>query len=117
MSEGIIIALIGLCSGGLSAALLKLLEKFLGRAKDKSESDLGMRSELRLELDRKNADNKQLNIEQDALEAEVDNWRRKYWELFESFMKLKLFARRLADTPEEEKGVDGYTAPHETNTP
>lgn len=114
MSEGILIAVIGLFSGGLSAALLKILEKFLGKAKEKSEADSGIRSELRLELDRKLDEVKALKVEMRDLEAQADKWRFDYWALFEVFFQLKIIGQLMAQSnPELKAQIDAIIAPHE----
>lgn len=97
MSEAIIIAIIGLFSGGLATALLKILEKFLGKAKEKAEADSGIRSELRLELDRKLDEIKSLKDEMKVLEDAADKWRFDYWSLFEVFYQLKMISQQITD--------------------
>ena len=117
MSEAIIIAIIGLFSGGVATGFLKILEKFLGKAKDKAEQDSGIRSELRLELDRKLAEVKQLKEEMRQLEAEADRWRVDYWTLFEVFFQLKVIGQLQAQSnPELKAKIDAILAPHEKKT-
>lgn len=114
MSEALIISLIGVFSGAVATAFLKILERFLGRAKDKAEADSGIRSELRIELDRKLEEVKSLKLEMRNLEAEADRWRIDYWTLFEVFFQLKLIGQLMAQSnPELKTKIDAIVAPHE----
>lgn len=72
--------------------MLKLLEHWLGKAKARADADSGIRSELRLELDRKIAENLQLKKELREQEKEADYWRVVYWRLYEIFINFKLIA-------------------------
>lgn len=92
ISEAVVICLIGAFAGLVSTGFLKLLEKYLGRAKEKADADSGIRSELRLELDRKIAENLQLKKELREQEKEADYWRVVYWRLYEIFVNFKLIA-------------------------
>lgn len=65
------IALIGTLCGGLG---LKLLEYFLGRGQLKVTEEGQIRKELRGEVTELKAENRQL-------EADVDKWRREYYDL------------------------------------
>ncbi|QLF83434.1 hypothetical protein SEA_NICEHOUSE_221 [Rhodococcus phage NiceHouse] len=112
MSEAVVIAIIGLFSGGLATALLKILEKFLGKAKEKAEADSGIRSELRLELDRKLEEVKALKDEMKVLEDAADKWRFDYWALFEVFYQLKMISQQIADPVLKQK-IEAILATHE----
>ncbi|WP_128970026.1 hypothetical protein [Rhodococcus opacus] len=89
MSEALLICLIGAFSGGLATACLKVLEHYLGKAKDKAEQDSGIRDELRIDLTRKNEEIKDLKKEVDLLESEVDELRAKYYSVLEENLRLR----------------------------
>lgn len=81
-----IIALIGTIFGG---AGLKAIEAFLNRSKnqiekEKAEADMAksMREELRTEINT-------LKSELRTVEKELDEWRQKYYDLLDEFIKVK----------------------------
>lgn len=76
----------------MATGFLKILEHRLGKAKEKLEQDSGIRSELRLELDRKLQENLQLKRELREQEQDADRWRVLYWRLYEIFINFKLIA-------------------------
>lgn len=114
MSEGIIIALIGLFSGGLATAILKILEKYLGKEKAKQDHEADMRTELRVDLDRKIKELNCLRAELRDIETELNQWRIDYWHLYESFFQLKILCYQSADNnPKLKEKLNITVAPHE----
>lgn len=117
MPEGIVIALISLFSGGLATALLKILEKFLNKAKDESDYDSEIRTELRLDLDRRASELANLRDQISILTEEAQSWKVDYWALYEVFFQLKLMGQVMAqDSPELKTKIDLISAPHERQT-
>lgn len=92
MTEGVIIAIIGLLSVVLGQTLVELLKKFLGRAKEEADSNLGIRDELRLEIKRKEEELAILRSENKQLDEEKDRWRVDYFRLYYAFYELKALA-------------------------
>lgn len=72
------IALIGTLCGGLG---LKLLEHWLGKSKVKIDEASKLRDELRVEITAQREEIK-------ALEAEVDRWRKDYYDLRDRYSTL-----------------------------
>lgn len=109
-----IIAIISLFSGGAATILLKLLETFLGRKKEKLSYESDLRKELREELERKEDTISDLKKEFDNLQQEVARWRIDYWELFEAFYQLKILGISISDSrPDLKKQIDEIMIPHE----
>lgn len=73
------IALIGTVAGGLG---LKVTEHWLGRNKDKVDDAARIRDELRTEVTAQRAEIK-------VLEDEVEEWRAKYYDLRDLYIKLQ----------------------------
>lgn len=112
--EAVIIAAIGAGATILAGLFLKLLEHFLGKAKSKADSDSGMRSELRLELERKYKEIAALKVDLAVAEQQADTWRSRYWNIYELFYKIRVAAIRLlagAGVPTQE--IEDYKAPHD----
>lgn len=72
------IALIGTLCGGVG---LKLLEHWLGKSKVKIDEATKLRDELRIEITAQREEIK-------TLEAEVDRWRRDYYDLRDKYSEL-----------------------------
>lgn len=72
------IALIGTLCGGIG---LKVLEHWLGRSKVKFDESTKLREELRTEVNG-------LRDEIKSLEAEVDKWRKDYYDLRDKFAEV-----------------------------
>ena len=68
----------------VSTAILKILEKILGRAKEKTETDMGLRNELREDIKRKNEELAAVHQELSDTERELDVWKAKYYDLLAS---------------------------------
>lgn len=92
MSEGIIIAIVGLLSVVLSQALNSLLQKLLGRAKEKTDQDQKFREELRTEIRRRDEEIAKLRAENEILDRSRDKWRFDYFVLYQVFHELKAIA-------------------------
>lgn len=73
------IALIGTLCGGIG---LKMAEHWLGRNKVKVDDAARLRDELRLEITAQREEIKQL-------EADVDKWRKEYYDLRDKFAALQ----------------------------
>lgn len=82
-------ALIGLFSVIIGQTLVEILKKFLNRAKEQADAQLGMRDELRLEIQRREKELSELRIEAQQLEASRDNWRIDYFRIYEAFYELR----------------------------
>ena len=76
-------------------AVLKIVEKFLNRDKQAREN----RDELRTEIDK-------LLKRVDALEAENDDWRRRYYLNEEEVAILRSFIRGLGHEPPQRQGTN-----------
>lgn len=73
------IALIGTVLGGVG---LKFVEHWLSRSKIRDETASQLRNELRTEI-------QNLKQELNNVEADLDKWRGKYYELMDNFIKVK----------------------------
>lgn len=114
MSEAVIIAIIGAVASLVAALFLKILEKGLGRAKERQDRAGVFRNELRTELERAAEERKALKEELDLTEKSEDRWRRQYWSLFERFFRIRLIAILLAkDDDQSRSEIDRIQAPHE----
>lgn len=76
----IVTALIGLASGGTLAAIIA---RFVPSKKEKLDDATAFRSELRAEI-------VQMQARQDLLEKAVDDWQKKYWDLYADYAKVKV---------------------------
>jgi hypothetical protein len=85
MNPEIWIALISAASTGV---VLKIVEAWLSRSKNKNEQDKQFRDELRGEAATLRAEIEEIKKELKATEQELDDWRTKYWTLF---MEYKTF--------------------------
>ena len=73
------LALIGAVLGGSG---LKIMESWLNKSKVRDDAASAFRTELRDEV-------KNLRDELRKVETDLDNWRAKYYELMEQFLKVK----------------------------
>ncbi|QJD50943.1 membrane protein [Streptomyces phage Bmoc] len=73
------IALIGTVLGGVG---LKFVEHWLSRSKVRDDTAAQLRNELRTEI-------QGLKQELNNVEADLDKWRGKYYELMDNFIKVK----------------------------
>lgn len=73
------IALIGTVLGGVG---LKFVEHWLSRSKVRDDTAAQLRNELRTEI-------QGLKTELNNVEADLDKWRGKYYELMDNFIKVK----------------------------
>lgn len=73
------IALIGTMLGGVG---LKFVEHWLSRSKIRDDTATQLRNELRTEI-------QSLKQELNNVEADLDKWRGKYYELMDNFIKVK----------------------------
>lgn len=85
MSEGVVVAIIGLLSVVLGQTLVQLLQKFFSRAKEKADADMDLRDELRAEIKRKEEELESLR----ARVTDSDRWRIDYYKLYRAFLDLK----------------------------
>lgn len=80
------LALIGALLGGSG---LKVIEYWLNRTKTKDDTATQFRNELRGEVKNLREEVYRINEAKDKVEAEVDQWRMKYYELMDEYMKFK----------------------------
>jgi len=73
----------------IGQTLVEVLKKFLNRAKEQADAQLGMRDELRLEIQRREKELSELREESRQLEASRDNWRIDYFKIYEAFYELR----------------------------
>lgn len=74
-----LIALAGTLFGG---SMLELTKRWLNRAKGKDDTQRSLRDEIRV-------DNADLRRELDKVEAEMIQWREKYFEIWEKYLIIK----------------------------
>jgi cell division protein FtsB len=79
------VALVGTIFGG---AGLKIIESWLGRAKERSDQGAEIREELRKEIEGLRNQLDKASAEEQRLEAQVEQWREKYWSLREEKQSL-----------------------------
>lgn len=114
ISEGIVIAVIGVVSTVAATSVLEIVKRFLSRAKDKSEQDSGLRTELREDLSSKRTEIADMKRELKELEEESDRWRIDYWALFAVFFQLRLVAIKFYENdPTMRAQIEKILAPHE----
>lgn len=78
-----LVALVGTIMGGVG---LKLTESWLAKGKVKVDDAARMRDELRLQITTLREENK-------TLEAQVDEWRAKYYEVYEKLLMVQTDAK------------------------
>lgn len=119
--NNVLISVIALLSAAISTIGLKLVERWLNKSKDKDSSQLEMRNELRTDLASRTDEVERLKAEATALEKEIDEWRRKYYEIVEAYLKLKYsYSGKLLETKgsddghheSDAAGPDGSTGDH-----
>lgn len=74
-----VVALIGTVMGGVG---LKVVEHLLSKGKVKVDDAARLRDELRMEITTQKEEIRQL-------EAEVEKWRKEYYDLFQKYMSLE----------------------------
>ncbi len=79
------IALMGTLFGG---AGLKLVEQYLGKAKQKQDAGAAIRAELRIEIDSLRKQLVEASAEEQRLEAQIEEWRSKYYDLRDDKQKV-----------------------------
>lgn len=72
------VALMGTIFGGVG---LKVVEQWLGRAKERATEATAMREELRKEIDTLRAQLDKADAEEQRLEGLIEEWRGKYYDL------------------------------------
>lgn len=87
--NSILVSGIALLSAAISTIGLKLVERWLNKSKDKDTSQLEMRNELRGDLKERLAEIDKLKVEIENLDKAVDEWRKKYYDVYEAYLKLK----------------------------
>lgn len=109
------VALMGTIFGG---AGLKIVESWLGRAKERNDIGASIRDELRKEIDSLRTQLDKGQAEEQRLEGLVEEWREKYWGLREEKQKvvteltivmerLKAYERAIAKDKLEGVDTDG----------
>lgn len=90
-SQDALIALMGTIFGG---AGLELVRRMLAKSKEREDSATALRSELR-------ADISTLKAEFALVEKDLDLWRNKYYELYQTYIRLEtqynVVVRQIAD--------------------
>jgi hypothetical protein len=90
-----VVALVGTLMGGVG---LKVVEHWLGKNKVKVDDASRLRDELRLEITAQREEIK-------SLEAEVDKWRKEYYDLFLKYTQLNtdltIALQRIKDEAKE----------------
>lgn len=87
MNVDVIVALVSAITGG---GLVRLLEVWLSKQKNKAEQDKLFRDELRSEGDALRARIKELKEELEAREKEVDEYKEKYWKIYTEYSQFKI---------------------------
>ncbi len=91
------LALIGAIMGGSG---LKFVESWLNRSKVKDDSAAEFRNELRVEV-------KSLREELKSVEAELEKWRAKYYEVYEQLIaaksELETALRKINGQPQQQQ--------------
>lgn len=85
--QDVLVALVSAITGG---GLIKILESWLSRQKQKTEKDKQFRDELRGEAEglRKQLEN--LKKELKDTEKELDDFKEKYWKIFTEYKQFQL---------------------------
>lgn len=83
----VLTAVIAAVSGG---GLLKLVEAWLSRTKQKTEQDKQFRDELRAEAQSLREQIKGLKDELKTAEKELDEFKEKYWKIYTEYQQFKL---------------------------
>lgn len=79
------VALVGTIFGG---AGLKVIESWLGKAKERATEAQGIREELRKEIDNLRTQLERADAEEKRLEGLVEEWRAKYYDLRDEKQKV-----------------------------
>lgn len=79
------LTLLGTLFGGVG---LKVVESWLGKAKEKHDAGAALRSELRLEIEGLRKQLVASATEEQRLEAEIDRWRGLYYDLRDEKQKV-----------------------------
>ncbi len=79
------VALMGTIFGG---AGLKIIETWLGRAKERATEAQSMREELRREIDNLRVQLDRADAEEQRLEGLIEEWRGKYYDLRDEHSKV-----------------------------
>jgi len=85
--QTILTALLSALTGG---GLLKFLEFWLTRSKQKTETDRSIRDELRASAEGLRREHDDLKKELKAVETELDAWKIKYWDTYMAYSQFKL---------------------------
>lgn len=81
--------LLALSTAGVGGGALKLSEMWLNRSKTKGDQDKQFRDELRGEATTLRSQIETLKAELKATEQEMDQWKQKYWTLFQEYNLFK----------------------------
>lgn len=101
-SSDALIALIGTLFGGGG---LELIRRALAKSKEREDSATALRNELRTELT-------SLKAEMLSVEKELDEWKLKYYELFEKYLLVKLqYEEALSELEKEGVKMPRRTLP------
>lgn len=81
--------LLALSTAGVGGGVLKISEMWLNRSKSKGDQDKQFRDELRGEATSLRAQIETLKAELNQVEEELDAWKNKYWDLFQTYNLFK----------------------------
>lgn len=80
LNNGAFLSLLGALFGG---AGLKLIENWLGKAKEKNDAGAALRSELRIEIEGLRKQTAAAAVENQRLDLELERWKGLYYDLRE----------------------------------
>ena len=72
----------------LASTISEVVKKFLNRTVERDSMHRGVRDELRIEIDRVRNELARVKQERDQTEAELDDWKIKYFELLQQSPRL-----------------------------
>lgn len=85
--QDVLVALVSAATGG---GLIKILESWLSRQKQRSEQDKQFRDEMRSEAESLRKQLEDLKKELKDTEKELDDFKEKYWKIFTEYKQFQL---------------------------
>ena len=120
MSEAVLLVLLTPIAGAIATMLIKLLDTFANRRKAKRDEGAEFRSELRQEIERKNAELAELKAQvlkqhdyENAQERELRQWQQNYFELYSMYYPLRIIVGSLPEGQGQLAAASLGPAPHE----
>lgn len=105
------VALMGTIFGG---AGLKIIESWLGKAKERTAENATIRDELRKDIDSLRAQLAVADEEEKRLEAQIEEWRAKYYDLRDEKQQIITELTILKDKLLAYERIIGFAKPDET---